>query len=150
MVVDFEMKRAPRYRVATLTWRGPWSDTAIRSHFVELARWARQRRLRTGKWIFREPADRVWQVSIEVRGTARGEGDVRVQTLPAATVASVVYNPEEVSPSLVWHGLNDWTRARRKDGTIRRVVSYREVYDGDPWKNAKAWARTDVQLVVKR
>jgi DNA gyrase inhibitor GyrI len=150
MVVDFRLKRTPAFRVASRTWKGPWSERRIRAEFGRLAAWARQHRLRVGRWIFREPGTRTWEVAIEVRGAARSEAGVRVRTIPAATVASVVFDPDVVSPAVVYHGITDWLRWRRKDGTIRSVGAYREVYAGDPWSRAAAWSRTDVQVVVRK
>lgn len=150
MVVDFRLKRAPRYRVVTLSWKGPWNERRIRSQFNRVAAWARRSGLRTGKWIFREPGNRAWEVSIEVRGAARSEGPFRMRTFPASTVASVVFDPNVVSPAVVYHGVTDWLRWRRKDKTIRSVGAYREVYDGDPWRKAAVWSRTEVQVVVHK
>ena len=150
VVVDFRLKRAPRYRVASIAWKGPWNERRIRANFDRVSAWARRAGLRTGKWIFREPGPRRWEVSVEVRGAARSEGPVRVHTLPAATVASVVFDPEVISPAVVYHGVTDWLRWRKKDHTIRSVGTYREVYDGDPWRKRSAWARTDVQVVVRK
>jgi effector-binding domain-containing protein len=150
VVVEFRLKRVPAARVATLAWKGPWNERKIRAQFDRIAQWARQNGLRTGRWIFREPAARAWQVGIEIRGTARSEGPIRVRTFPAATVASVVFDPKVVSPSVVYHGITDWLRWRKKDKTIKSVGTYREVYSGDPWRRASAWARTDVQVVVRK
>jgi DNA gyrase inhibitor GyrI len=150
VVVDFKIKRTPQYRVASLSWKGPWNERRIRAQFDRIAKWARASHLRTGKWIFREPGPRAWEVSIEVRGEARSSGPIRVRTFAAATVASVVFDPTVVSPAVVYHGVTDWLRWRRKDKTIRSVGGYREVYEGDPWRNPKSWARTDVQVVVRK
>ncbi len=150
MLVEFRMKRVPAVRVATLAWKGPWSERKIRAQFDRVAAWARTRGLRTGQWIFREPGTRSWQVAIEIRGAARSEGPIRVRTWPAATVASVVFDPDVVSPAVVYHGVSDWLRWRKRDRTIRSVGTYREVYRTDPWRVAAAWARTDVQVVVRR
>ncbi len=76
-------------------------------------------------------------------------GAVHLRTLPATRVASVVFDPEVVSPAVVYHGLTDWLRWRKKDKKIQRVVSYREVYRGNPWKDKSAYSRTDVQFVVR-
>jgi hypothetical protein len=46
--------------------------------------------------------------------------------------------------------VTDWLRWRKKDKTIRSVGMYREVYDGDPWREPRAWAHTDVQIVVRK
>jgi len=150
MAVDFSFKKAPRYRVASIAWKGPWSDAGVYRHFLQVKKWAEARGLRTGKWIFREPAERSFETAIEVKGRCRSEGGIRVKTFPAATVASVVFDPRLVEPRVVYHGLTDYLRWRRRDHTIRSTGSYREVYDGDPWKDARAYARTDVQIVVKK
>ena len=150
MVVDFRWKRVPSVRVASIAWKGPWNERRIRSQFGRVAAWAKRSGLRTGKWIFREPGSRQWEVSIEVRGKARSDGSIRVRTLPAATVASIVFDPDQISPSVVYHGVTDWLRWRKKDKTIRSVGDYREVYAGDPWSQRAAWSRTDIQVVVRK
>lgn len=149
MTVDFRFLRAPKHRVASLRWKGPWSETKIRANFRRVAAWAEGEHLRTGVWIFREPGEREWEVMVEIRGTAHPPAPIRLKTLPAGRVASVVFDPEQVSPRVIYHGLSDWLRWRRKDRTIRAVGSYREVYADDPWKNPKAWARTEVQAEVR-
>ncbi len=150
MFVDFVFKRAPRFRVACMRHKGRWKKDILRTEFRELVAWAKKNRLRTGKWIFAEHGDRGWEACLEIAGAARPAGRVKVRTLPSATVASVVFNPEEVSPRVVYHGLNDWLRWRRKDGDIKSVGASREVYDGDPWSNARAWANCNVQYVVRK
>ncbi|HTT72864.1 MAG TPA: GyrI-like domain-containing protein [Thermoplasmata archaeon] len=147
MTVDFAFKRAPAYRIASIRWTGPWSDAKIHAQFRRVVAWTRQHGLRTGKWIFLEPADRTWEVGLEIRGAARSEGGVRVRTLPATRVASVVFDPEVVSSAVVYHGLMDWLRWRRKDGKVRSVLGHREVYGADPW--SKAGGSVDVQFAVR-
>ncbi|HTT46017.1 MAG TPA: GyrI-like domain-containing protein [Thermoplasmata archaeon] len=149
MTVDFVLKKSPPLRVASIRWKGPYSESEIRKRFAELEKWAGNHKIRTGRWVFREPGARTWDVAIEVRGPVRSEGRVKVQRLPACTVASVTFDPEVVSPRVVYHGLSDWLRWRRKEKKVRSVLSTREVYPADPWKNAKAWARTEVQFVVR-
>jgi effector-binding domain-containing protein len=150
MVVDFELARAPKYRVASITRKGPWKNDNLRAEFAELTKWAAKRKVKTGKWIFREPADRVWEACLELKGRAEAEGRIKVKTLRAAHVAHCVFDPEEVSPRVVYHGLNDWLRWQKKDGKITGVGSSREVYAGDPWKDKKAWAHAEVQFVVRK
>jgi effector-binding domain-containing protein len=150
MPVDFAWGRSPSLKVAAIAWKGPWNERKIRSQFERLERWAKERRLRTGRWIFREPGERRWEVAIELRGRARGADGVRTKTLPAATLARVIFDPEVVSPRVVYHGLSDWLRWRRKDKEIRSVVSTREVYSGNPWTDARAWAHTEVQFLVRK
>jgi hypothetical protein len=148
--VDFEFARAPSYRVVALAWTGPWNDRKIRSQFERLAAWARAHRLRTGRWFMREPGNRKWEVAIEVGGRARGDGTVRAKTYRAAPVARCVFDPERVSPRVVYHGLTDWLRWRRREKKFRAVVGSREVYTGNPWTDARAWARTEVQFLLRR
>jgi effector-binding domain-containing protein len=150
MTVEFEIRKSPAYRVAAVRWKGPWSDGTIHRRFDSVVRWAKSHGLRTGKWIFREPAERTWEVAVEVRGSARSEGDIRIKSYPACSVARVIFDPDVVSPPVVYHGLSDWLRWRRRDKTIRSVGDYREVYDGDPWRDKRAYAHTEVQYVVRR
>ncbi len=150
MTVDFVIKKAPAYRVASIRWTGPWSDAKVRRQFETVVAWARRQGLKTGVWIFREPSEREFEVAVEVRGTARSDRKVRLRTLPATSVASVVYDPEVVASRVVYHGLTDWVRWRRKDRTIRSAGDYREIYRDDPWRNAKAYAATEVQITVRR
>ena len=149
MVVDFEFRKSPSLRLATVSWKGTWNEKRIRSEFEGLEKWARTEGHRTGKWVFMEPGNKQWRVGIEVRGKAKGKGRIRLQTLPASRIACVNFDPEQVSPRIVYHGLNDWLRWRKKDGDIKRVGAYREVYDGNPWKDAKAWGNTCVQVSVR-
>ncbi len=150
MTVEFALARAPRYRVAFLRWSGPWSDRKVRSQFEAVARWARANGLRTGKWVFREPGERQWETGIEVPRGGRSEGRIRIRTLRAATVARAVFDPEVVSPEVIYHGLNDWLRWRRREKKIRAVGSFRELYSGNPWTDRKAWSRTEIQYLVRR
>lgn len=149
MAVDFAFQRVAAMRVITRTWTGAWSDARIRREFEQLAAWATSRRVATGRWLFMEPGTRRWTVAVEVKGKVRGDGRVRVRTLPATRVASVTFDPDVVSPRVMYHGLNDWLRWRRKDHEIKAVGASREVYPGNPWKDAKAWSRTQVQFVVR-
>ena len=151
MTVDFRFAKAPEMRLATVSWTGPWNERRIQKEFEGVAAWAAAKKLRVGKWVFMEsPSMKKWTVGIEVKGGTRGDGKVRLRTLPAASVASVTFDPDVVSPRVVYHGLSDWLRWRRKDKEVKRVVSSRELYSGNPWKDSKAWAHTEVQFVVRR
>jgi hypothetical protein len=65
-------------------------------------------------------------------------------------VARAVYDPEIIEPRVVYHGLSDFLRWRKKDHEIRSVGGYREVYSGDPWKDTRAYAHTEVQVGVRK
>ncbi len=154
MKVDFRIKRSAPFRAACMTEEKPYSDRAIRSSFAKVAEWAARRKLKTGRWLFVEhweEGGRVkWDACIEVKGRAKGSGGVAVKNLRAADVVSVTFNPDEVSPRIVYHAISDWVRWRRKDGTISRTGRFREVYPGDPWKEAAAWQNMEVQLMISR
>ncbi|MGC2288480.1 MAG: hypothetical protein WA688_01305 [Thermoplasmata archaeon] len=150
MTVDFSFKRAPSYRLATLSRRGGWDEKKLRGQFKTLAEWAKKNHLRTGHWMFFEPNGKTFVAAIEIKGKASGSGRIRLRTVPAATVASVTFNPDDVSPRVIYHGLSDWLRGRKKEKEIQRVLSSREVYSGDPWSGPKVWARTEIQYVVKK
>ncbi len=149
MTVDFRFRRSPAIRIAWHRWKGAWTDARVRAEFGRLERSVRAAGLRSGRWVFLEPSLRSYVVGIELHGTPRRGSGLRVRTLPAARVASVEFDPEVVSPRVVYHGLTDWLRWRRKDRTIRSIGMYREIYRGNPWKDPKAWSRTEVQAVVR-
>jgi effector-binding domain-containing protein len=148
MTVEFAFRNVPAYRVAYVTWSGPWNEKKIRQKFESVAKWAKAHDLRTGEWIFREPGSRRWETGLRVYGKATSSGGVRLKTLPKSRVAYVVFDPDVVSPSVCYHGLTDWLRWRKKEHTIKSVRSYREVYAGNPWTDPKVWARTEIQFVV--
>src|SRR3989442_9659598 len=149
MTVDFEFKRSRPYTVAALQYVGPWREDHLGREFRRLVAWAKKNRLRTGAWIFRELDGagnrRRWEACLEIRGTAKPEGRIRIKKLPAQTVARVLFDPDEVSARLVYHGLTDWLRWRKKDGEVTRVGGPRQVYERDPWTNPPAWSPTQVQ-----
>ena len=149
MTVEFAFRKVPAYRVASIAWTGKWSEAKVRSNFARVERWAKSKGLRTGKWFFREPDEHSFEVAIEVRGAAHSADGVRIRSYRAARVATVTFDPEVVSPQVIYHGITDWLRWRRKEKKIRSVGDYREVYTADPWRNAKAWAHTTVEVIVR-
>lgn len=154
MTVDFKIKHAPARRVACVTEEGTYSDRAIRYSFTRVAKWAASKGLKTGSWLFTEQEEKGnrirWNACIEVSGDAAGEGGFEIKTLKATDVVSVMFDPDEVSPRIIYHAINDWVRWRKKDGTIARTGRFREIYPGDPWKDASAWKNIEVQLAVTR
>lgn len=150
MTVEFSFSRSPRMQVAALAWKGPWNEKKIRSQFERVERWIQQAGGRTGRWVFREPGERSWEVAIEVKGKVRASQGIRLKTLPATAVARVVFDPDLIAPHVIYHGLSDWLRWRRRAKEIRSVGGSREVYQGNPWRDKRAWARTEIQFVVRR
>ncbi len=150
MVVDFVLTRAPSYRVASIVRVGPWKDDNLRSEFEELEQWAKRQGVKTGSYLFLERGHHRWEACLEYKGRASPEGRVRLKTLPREHVARVAFDPDQISSRIVYHGLSDWVRWRKKYGEIRSVEWPREVYPGNPWKDKAAWARCEVQFVVRK
>ncbi|MCL4346680.1 MAG: GyrI-like domain-containing protein [Candidatus Thermoplasmatota archaeon] len=152
MVVDFRIRHVPAYTVAFSTNEAKYSDRAIRLSFEKLEKWILSKGIRTGKWIFIERSyenDKAkWDACIELKRRTRGSGGVKVRVLPPSDVVSVKFNPDEVSSSIIYHAISDWARWRKKDGTISRTGNFRELYDGNPWKDREAWQSMEVQLMV--
>ncbi len=129
MVVDFALKRAPAYHVASVRFVGTYNERRIRSEWEAVAKWAKSRGLRAGHWFFIEDGNGPkyrFEVAVEVRGRAKGDRKVRLRTFPASPIATVTFNPDEVSARVVYHGLTDWLRWRKKDKTIKRARTRRQ------------------------
>ena len=93
---------------------------------------------------------RRWEACLELKQPAKSEGTIKVKELPASTVASVTFDPDKVASRLVYHGLGGWLEWREKDKELRGLGSTREVYLGNPWTDARAWAKTEVQVIVEK
>ena len=147
--MDFRVKRAPPYRVASITRIGPWREDNLRAEFRELTGWTRTQGIRTGQWIFFERGAHRWEACLELKRPGRPSGRIRIKTLPAARVAALVFDPDRISSRIVYHALRDWTRVRRNQGDLPPVTSVREVYTGDPWNDRDAWANCEVQFLLR-
>lgn len=159
MTVDFEIRKVPEYRLATRTMKGSWpGDKALRFEFERIQIWANKKGIKTGRWVFREfgeydePSKMRFEVGIEIRGKGpmRGDNGVSIKTLPASAVAVVTFDPEVISPRVIYHGLTDWLRWQKKERKYEEAGAYREVYEGNPWSDTVAWAHTQVQVPVKK
>ncbi len=149
MTIDFGYAKSPALKIATVAWSGPWNEKRIRSQFERVERWVKRQGLTPGRWVFREPGERRFEVGVEVKRSVRSSDGVRVKTLPATRVAHVVFDPDAISPRVIYHGLTDWLRWQKREKEVRSVGEYREVYSGNPWRDPRAWARTDIQVVVR-
>jgi effector-binding domain-containing protein len=127
----------------------------LRAEFSQLVKWAKKRKLGTGKWMLyfidepggRRPANKLRsEACLQIKGRAESEGKIKVKKLPAQKVASVTFNPDKVSPRLVYSGIYGWL----KWGGFKDTVTGREVYVGNPWRNPRAWVNTEIQVPVKR
>ncbi len=90
-------------------------------------------------------------------GGDRGQGKERqaqrrdrLKEFPDQLVASVTFDPEKVSPRVVYYGLDGWLDQRSKDHEYKSTGRPREVYRGDPWRSAGAWANVEIQVPVKK
>lgn len=155
MKVAFEVKVAPSYNVAYIIHYGPYTGQNMwRSEFAQLERWTKKRRVRTGKWImyFMDKWSEASQKkrrsvsAIEIRGKANPEGKIRIMRIPTQKVVSVIFDPDKVSEELVYHGLDSWLES----SSYKQAARSRELYDGNPWTNPRAWANCEVQVPIKR
>lgn len=150
MTTDFSLERTPAYRVASIVRFGPWKEENLRPEFRALVRWSRRQKAHIGHWIFFERSHDRWEACLEVRGRVAPEGRIRLKTLPSSWAAVLTFDPDTISSRIVYHALNDWTRARRRAGDLRSVSAIREIYDGDPWSDQRAWKRCRVEFLVRR
>jgi DNA gyrase inhibitor GyrI len=84
---------------------------------------------------------------LEIKGPARREGKIQIKKFPRHMVLSVTFDPEKISPRLVYSGIYGWLRHSDFEATRSPP---REVYAGNPWTNPHAWANAEVQVPVKR
>ena len=159
MLVDFKIKKFSGCRAVAVTYVGAYREGGdmMREEFNQIVKWAKEKRLRTGRWFFADldgpevpDRRRRWEAAIEVKtAKAEAKGGIRFRDFPDQFVASVTFDPEKVSPRVVYYGLEGWLEW----GDKREYKSSglpREVYRGDPWRSARAWANVEVQVPVKK
>jgi len=155
LFVDIKVKTAPRYKVAYITHVGPYSGQNMwRAEFTQLEKWAKKRKVHTGRWIMyfidewgKKPNRQRRSVAcLEIKGRAEPEGKIKIMTLPRQRVASVTFNPDEVADDIVYHGIEGWLQYR----PFKAAGPSREVYLASPWTNRRAWANAEVQVPLKR
>jgi hypothetical protein len=150
MVVDFVMGKASGFRAVTSALTSEqYSDARVRKEFGRLAAWAKKNGIRTGKWYWITPNKNRMRLAIEVKGKARSSGGFEVRTFPASRVVQIRFNPDEISPRVVYFGLGNFLRNKRKEHKVKSVGSWREVYSGDPWADRKAWTNLTIEAVVR-
>ena len=155
MKVDFKVKIAPSYNVAyIIRFGGHTGQNMWRSEFSQLERWAKRRKLATGKrimyfidkWGEKPNRQRRSVAAVEIKGKAKPEGKIQIMKLPRHKVVSVTFDPDMVSSDLVYHGLESWLESC----TYKPTGRSRELYNGNPWTNPHAWANCEVQVPVRR
>ena len=159
MFVDFKIKKFSGCRVASITFVGAYREGGdmMREEFNHIVKWARKKGVRTGRWFFADldgsevpDKKRRWEAAVEVKGAkARAQGGIRFREFPDQLVASVTFDPEKVSPRVIYYGLEGWLEWG-EDREYKSAGRPREVYKGDPWKSARAWANVEVQVPVKK
>jgi effector-binding domain-containing protein len=155
MKVDFKVKVAPSYKVAYIIRYGPYSGQNMwRSEFSQLVKWAKKRKLRTGKWIMyfidkwseRSQKKRRSVAALEIKRKAKSQGKIQIMKIPRQKVVSIIFDPDKVSDDLVYHGLESWLES----SSYKQAGRSRELYNESPWINPRAWANCEVQVPLKR
>lgn len=160
LTVDIVIKKEPSYTVVSKSFVGPYTGgDMLKDEFREVHNWVRKHGMKPGKWFFYELDDpdlpegsRRWEACIEVHGRPKAKlpKGLELKDLPAQLVASVVFDPEQVSIRLVYHGLEGWLQWRTKFGEYEEAGPTREVYSGDPWRSKEAWTNVDVQVPIRK
>jgi effector-binding domain-containing protein len=155
MKVEFKVKTAPSYKVAYILHIGPYHDHDMwRPEINQLERWAQKRKLRTGKrimffldkWSKRTEKRRRSVACIEIKGKAKPEGKITMMKIPKQKVVSVMFDPDQVSADVVYYGLEAWLEYC----PYKQAARSRELYNGNPWTNPRAWANCEIQVPLKR
>jgi DNA gyrase inhibitor GyrI len=154
LTVDIEIRRTPSYKVAWLERIGSGGSEPLRAEFNELEKWAKKLKVRKGKYIFhffeagRTPDRYRFEACLEIKGNPKPEGKIKIKKLPQLTVARVKFNPEEISPRLVYNGIYGWLR---ENDDYKASGGYsREIYVDNPWTSSQAWAQTEIQVPAAR
>jgi effector-binding domain-containing protein len=154
LFVDFKLKVAPSYKVAYIMRIGPYSGSNMwRAEFNQLVKWAKRRKLRTGRWIVyfidewgkRPESKRRSVACLEIKDKAEPEGKIKVMKLPKQRIVSVIFNPDQISSRVIYHGIEGWLQYR----PFKESGPSREVYTGSPWTDRRAWANAEVQVPIK-
>jgi hypothetical protein len=162
LTVDIVTKREASHKVITKSYLGPYTgDDMLHPEFNALVGWARRERVKTGKWLRIEldkyeigvpSSQRRWWACIELKGRTEPKppSGIELKVLPAEFVASVTFDPAQVSSRLVYHGLECWLDWRTKFHEYEEAGPTREMYIGNPWTDADAKKRIEVQVPIRR
>ena len=157
MTVDFAIKRFYGCSVACIRQEGWKGEAKLRENFDVIHKWAKDKGIKTGRWFFTEfggfdvpDSKRGMEAAIEIKGKARSKGNIKIRTFKPTSVAYVKFDPDKVSPRVIYHGLESWLGWQKKDKKYKEMGNWREVYNGDPWTNSRAWASTEIQVPVKK
>lgn len=155
MAVDIQIKNAPKYKVASIERTGGGGSDPLRAEFKELEKWAKKNKVKTGDYICyfyemgRSPDRYKFEACLEIKGNPEPDGKVKIKELPQLSVASVKFNPNKVSPRLVYNGVYGWLGENDEDYKVAGEFS-REIYPGNPWTSSWAWNRTEIQVPARK
>ena len=155
MAVDIKVKNSPSYKVASLERTGGEGSEPLRSEFKQLEKWAKKAKVKTGSYIcyFHEmgktPDRYRFEACLEISGNPESEGKIKIKELPKTPVASVKFNPEKISPRLVYNGVYGWLGENDEGYKVSDTFS-REIYPGNPWTSSWAWSRAEIQVPTEK
>ena len=155
MAVDIKIKKTPSYKVASLERTGGEGSEPLRREFQDLEKWAKKSKVKVGKYLCyfyeagRTPDRYRFEACLEIRGNREPEGKIKIKELPKLTVASVKFNPEKVTPRLVYNGVYGWLGENDEGYKVAGSFS-REVYPGNPWTSSWAWNRAEIQVPAEK
>ena len=152
--MEFKVKTAPSYKVAYILRVGPHTHNMWQREFKQLVKWAKKRKIKTGKWIMyyldkwseKTQKHRRSVACIEIKGKAKPEGKIQIMNISRQKVVSAFFDPDKVSADVIYYGLEAWLQYC----PYKQAARSRELYDGDPWTNPRAWANCEVQVPLKR
>lgn len=90
------------------------------------------------------------ETCIELKSRARSGKGVKVRAFPEETVATIKFDPKKVSPRVIYLAMDGYLEWRKKHHEYKQAGKSREVYGGDPWTKAHAWANVEIQVPVKK
>jgi effector-binding domain-containing protein len=155
MAVDIKVKNTPAYNVASIEKTGGMGSEPLRSEFRELEKWAKKSKVKAGKYfcyfyeVGRTPDKYRFEACLEIRGNPEPEGKIKIKELPKLKVASVSFNPEKISPRLVYNGVYGWLK-ENDEGYKEAGPFSREIYPGNPWTSSWAWTRAEIQVPAEK
>ena len=155
MAVDIKIKNSSSYKVASLERTGRGGSEPLRQEFRDLEKWAKKAKVKTGSYICyfyetgRTPDRYRFEACLEISGNPQPEGKIKIKELPKISVASVKFNPDKISPRLVYNGVYGWL-GENDEGYKEAGPFSREVYPGNPWTSSWAWNRTEIQVPAEK
>jgi effector-binding domain-containing protein len=134
---------------------GGGGSEPLRREFKELEKWAKKNKVKTGSYIFyfremgKTPDKYRFEACLEISGNPQSDGKIKIKELPKISVASVKFNPEKISPRLVYNGVYGWL-SENDEGYSEADDFSREIYPGNPFTSSWAWNRAEIQVPAEK